>query len=103
MLNLKKPEAVEVFKDLVRDADVLVENFKTGEMEAFGLDWPTLQALNPKLVYTSISAFGRVGPKAKDPGYEALVQAYSGAMAITGSAAANRCAAASPSSIWALD
>jgi len=86
VLNLKKPEAIEVFKDLVRDADVLVENFKTGEMEAFGLDWPTLQALNPRLVYTSISAFGRVGPKAKDPGYEALVQAYSGAMAITGSA-----------------
>lgn len=85
VLNLKKPEAVAVFKDLVRDADVLVENFKTGEMEAFGLDWPLLQSLNPKLVYTSISAFGRVGPKAKDPGYEALVQAYSGAMAITGS------------------
>ncbi len=85
-LDLKKPEAIEIFKKLVADADVLVENFKTGEMERFGLGWPVLESLNPKLVYTSISAFGRVGPKAKDAGYEALVQAYSGAMAITGSA-----------------
>ena len=85
-LNLKIPAAVEVFKTLIRDADVLVENFKTGEMERFGLDWPTLQAINPRLVYTSISAFGRTGPKAKDAGYEALVQAYSGAMEITGAA-----------------
>ncbi|RLA03643.1 MAG: CoA transferase, partial [Gammaproteobacteria bacterium] len=84
VLNLKQPAAVEVFKDLVRDADVLVENFKTGEMERFGLDWPVLKQLNSKLIYTSISAFGRQGPKAKDAGYEALVQAYSGAMAITG-------------------
>jgi len=84
VLNLKQPAAVEVFKDLVREADVLVENFKTGEMEGFGLDWPVLKQLNPKLIYTSISAFGRQGHKAKDAGYEALVQAYSGAMAITG-------------------
>ncbi|MCG2634305.1 MAG: CoA transferase [Gammaproteobacteria bacterium] len=83
-LNLKNPAAVEVFKTLVSSADVLVENFKTGEMERFGLSWPVLQALNPRLIYTSISAFGRQGPKANDAGYEALVQAYSGAMAITG-------------------
>lgn len=84
VLNLKQPAAVEVFKDLVRSADVLVENFKTGEMERFGLDWPTLEQVNPRLIYTSISAFGRQGPKAKDAGYEALVQAYAGVMAITG-------------------
>lgn len=84
VLNLKQPAAVDVFKDLVSSADVLVENFKTGEMERFGLDWPTLEQINPRLIYTSISAFGRRGPKAKDAGYEALVQAYAGVMAITG-------------------
>ena len=84
VLDLKQAPAVAVFKDLVAGADVLVENFKTGEMARFGLDWPVLEQLNSNLIYTSISAFGRQGPKARDAGYEALVQAYAGVMAITG-------------------
>ncbi len=84
VLDLKSPEGVAVVKDLAARSDVLVENFKTGTMERFGLDYDTLHGLNPRLVYTSISAFGRTGPKASDPGYEALVQAYTGVMDMTG-------------------
>ena len=83
-VDLKKPAGAAVVRDLAAAADVLVENFKTGDMERFGLGYDDLAPDNPRLVYTSISAFGRRGPKAHDPGYEALVQAYSGVMAITG-------------------
>ena len=82
--DLNTQGGVELIKALVAQTDVLVENFKTGTMEKFGLDYEVLRAVNPRLVYTSISAFGRQGPKAADPGYEALVQAYSGVMSITG-------------------
>lgn len=85
-VDLKAPEGAAIVRDLATTADVLVENFKTGDMERFGLGFDDVAPLNPRLVYTSISAFGRRGPKAKDPGYEALVQAYSGVMAITGDA-----------------
>ncbi|MEE8433491.1 MAG: CoA transferase [bacterium] len=82
--DLKTAGGVNLVKELTAQSDVLVENFKTGTMEKFGLDYDTLAAINPRLVYTSISAFGRNGPKAADPGYEALVQAYSGVMSMTG-------------------
>jgi crotonobetainyl-CoA:carnitine CoA-transferase CaiB-like acyl-CoA transferase len=83
-VDLKTPEGVEVVKRLARDADVLVENFRTGTMEQFGLGYDTLAAANPRLVYCSISAFGRTGPRAEAAGYEALMQAFSGIMSITG-------------------
>jgi crotonobetainyl-CoA:carnitine CoA-transferase CaiB-like acyl-CoA transferase len=83
-LDLKTPEGVEVLKRLVGRADVLIENFRTGAMEAFGVGYDTLAALNPRLVYCSISAFGRTGPRAEGAGYEALMQAFSGIMSITG-------------------
>lgn len=83
-LDLKSPAGVEVLKRLVARADVLIENFRTGAMEAFGVGYDTLAALNPKLVYCSISAFGRTGPRAEGVGYEALMQAFSGIMSITG-------------------
>ena len=85
-VDLKSADGVAVVKDLAREADVLVENFKTGDMARFGLGYNDLKALNSRLVYTSISAFGSRGPKAKGLGYEALLQAYSGVMAITGEA-----------------
>lgn len=85
-VDLKTPAGAEVLKDLAREADVLVENFKTGDMERFGVGYDILKTLNPRLVYTSVSAFGRRGPQAKRLGYEALLQAYSGVMAITGEA-----------------
>lgn len=83
-LDLKTPEAVEVVKRLVKDADVVIENFRTGTMESFGLGYDVLARINPRLIYCSISAFGRTGPRKDSPGYEALMQAFSGIMSITG-------------------
>jgi crotonobetainyl-CoA:carnitine CoA-transferase CaiB-like acyl-CoA transferase len=83
-LDLKRPEGVEIVKALVRDADVLVENFRTGTMEGFGLGYDVLAQVNPRLIYCSVSAFGRTGPRKDSPGYEALMQAFSGIMSITG-------------------
>lgn len=83
-LDLKAPEGQEILKRLVRNADVLVENFRTGTMEEFGLGYAVLSALNPRLIYCTISAFGRTGPLAQGAGYEALVQAYTGVMSVTG-------------------
>jgi len=83
-LDLKTPDGVEVVKALVQNADVLVENFRTGTMESFGLGYETLAQINPRLIYCSVSAFGRTGPRKDSPGYEALMQAFSGIMSITG-------------------
>ena len=83
-LDLKTPEAVEVVKRLVKDADVVIENFRTGTMESFGLGYEVLSQINPRLIYCSVSAFGRTGPRKDSPGYEALMQAFSGIMSITG-------------------
>jgi len=83
-LDLKTPEAVEVVKRLVKDADVVIENFRTGTMESFGLGYDVLSRINPRLIYCSVSAFGRTGPRKDSPGYEALMQAFSGIMSITG-------------------
>jgi crotonobetainyl-CoA:carnitine CoA-transferase CaiB-like acyl-CoA transferase len=83
-LDLKSPEGAAVLKQLVLGADVLIENFRTGTMEGFGVGYDVLSALNPGLVYCSISAFGRTGPRKDGAGYEALMQAFSGIMSITG-------------------
>jgi crotonobetainyl-CoA:carnitine CoA-transferase CaiB-like acyl-CoA transferase len=83
-LDLKAPEGAEVVKTLVKGADVVIENFRTGTMESFGLGYEALSELNPKLIYCSVSAFGRTGPRKDAPGYEALMQAFSGIMSITG-------------------
>lgn len=83
-VDLKSPDGVAIVKTLARDADVLIENFRTGTMEEFGLGYDTLAAVNPKLIYCSVSAFGRTGPRADGAGYEALMQAFSGIMSITG-------------------
>ncbi|PYN74780.1 MAG: acyl-CoA transferase [Candidatus Rokuibacteriota bacterium] len=83
-LDLKSPDGVAVLKKLVAGADVLIENFRTGTMESFGLGYDTLSAINPGLIYCSVSAFGRTGPRKDGAGYEALMQAFSGIMSITG-------------------
>src|SRR5438552_7970222 len=83
-LDLKSSDGVEIVKKLVAGADVLIENFRTGTMESFGLGYDVLAAINPRLVYCSVSAFGRTGPRKDSPGYEALMQAFSGIMSITG-------------------
>lgn len=70
--------------DLVRDADVLIENFKVGGLAKFGLDYPALSEINPRLVYCSITGFGQDGPYAARAGYDFIVQGMSGIMDLTG-------------------
>ena len=83
-VDMKAPEGVEIIRRLAQDADVLIENFRTGAMEGFGLGYERLSEMNPKLIYCSVSAFGRNGPRAQEAGYEALMQAFAGIMSITG-------------------
>jgi len=83
-LNMKTPEGLEVAKALIADADVLVENFSTGVMERFGLDYETCAKLNPRLVYCSVSAYGRTGPYADRLGFDPIAQAESGFISMNG-------------------
>ncbi len=83
-VNLKSPEGQEIVRRLVAEADVFVENFRTGVLDAMGLGYEDLKAVNPRLVYCSISGYGRTGPYASRPGYDAVLQAEGGLMSITG-------------------
>ena len=73
-----------IVRDLCRNADVVIENFKTGTLAKFGLDYPTLKAINPGLIYCSITGFGLTGPYAQKAGYDFIVQAMGGIMDLTG-------------------
>src|SRR5262249_57682423 len=75
-LDLKTPEGADILKNLVKRADVLIENFRTGTMEGFGLGYDALSAINPGLIYCSISAFGRTGPRKHVPDYSPLMHAF---------------------------
>ncbi|MDG1971899.1 MAG: CoA transferase [Paracoccaceae bacterium] len=83
-LNLKDPEAIAVLRDLLKTADVLVENYRHDTMERLGLGYETLRELNPRLVYCAISGFGRSGPYAERGGFDLIAQGMSGLMSITG-------------------
>lgn len=85
-IDLRAPAARPLVEALVREADVLVENYRTGGAEALGVGWETLWKINPRLVYCSISGYGRDGPGAALPGYDYVVQAEAGLMSITGPA-----------------
>lgn len=84
VLDLKQEADRDVLRELVRHADVLVENFRPGTMDRWGLGWSALSALNPRLVMASISGFGATGPGADRPGYDVLAQAMGGLMSVTG-------------------
>lgn len=84
-LDLKQPEGQAVLRRLVQWSDVLVENFRTGTLERWGLGWEALRPLNPRLIYCAISGFGRSGPYAQVPGYDGAIQAFAGLMSVTGS------------------
>jgi crotonobetainyl-CoA:carnitine CoA-transferase CaiB-like acyl-CoA transferase len=84
VLDLKTDEGRERFFWLCRDADVIVENYRTGVTERLGIDYETVSAINPRIVYCSISGFGRTGPRALEPAYDAVMQAFVGMMASTG-------------------
>ena len=83
-LNLKDPRGLEVLRRLVRIADVLVENYRPGVLDRLGLGYPDLSAINPGLVYCSVSAYGRTGPYAGRAGYGLLAEAQSGVMDLVG-------------------
>ena len=83
-LNLKDPADLALFEDLVRGADVLLENFRAGVLARMGLDWPRLHAINPGLVYCAISGFGQSGPMSQAPAYDQIIQGLTGMMSITG-------------------
>lgn len=83
-LNHSKPEGQEVIRKLVESADVLIENYKVGDLKRFGLDYESLKAINPGLIYCSVTGFGQDGPMAARPGYDGLFQATGGMMAVTG-------------------
>ena len=83
-VNLKSPEGLEIVRRLAGLSDVLVESFRTGVLDKMGLGHEDLRALNPRLVYCSISGYGRTGPYAERPGYDFIIQAEGGMMGITG-------------------
>ncbi|MEY5007851.1 MAG: hypothetical protein RL764_1167 [Pseudomonadota bacterium] len=83
-IDISKPEGQALIRELAAKCDVLVENFKMGGLEKYGLDYLSLKAVNPRLVYCSITGFGHSGPRAHQPGYDLMVQGLSGLMSITG-------------------
>lgn len=82
--DLKNADDLARLKLLIKDADVVVENFKVGGLVKYGLDYATLAVDNPRLVYASITGFGQTGPRASQPGYDFLIQGMSGIMELTG-------------------
>jgi crotonobetainyl-CoA:carnitine CoA-transferase CaiB-like acyl-CoA transferase len=84
VVNLKTDEGKKILRDLALQSDVLVENFRPGTLEKFGLDFDTLHELNPKLIYCSITGFGQTGSMRDKPGYDFMIQALGGLMSITG-------------------
>ncbi len=84
VLNLKDPEAVKAFLKLAETADVIIENMKTGIVERLGVSYQDVFKINPRIIYCSISGYGRTGPLAKKGGYDMLCQASFGMMSVTG-------------------
>jgi crotonobetainyl-CoA:carnitine CoA-transferase CaiB-like acyl-CoA transferase len=83
-VNHSKPEGQEIIRALAKDADILIENYKVGDLKRFGLDYESLKAINPRLIYCSVTGYGQTGPMAAKPGYDGLFQATGGMMAVTG-------------------
>jgi crotonobetainyl-CoA:carnitine CoA-transferase CaiB-like acyl-CoA transferase len=84
VLDLKDPEAIEMIKTIVKDVDVVLESFRPGVMKKLGLDYETLKAVNPAIIFCSISTYGQFGPYSPFPGYDIIAQAESGFMDMQG-------------------
>lgn len=87
-IDFATPEGQALIRSLASRADVIIENFLTGTLARYGLDYPQLSAINPALIYCSITGFGQTGPRRHERGYDAIFQAMSGVMSVTGSAEA---------------
>ncbi|VVM79536.1 Acetyl-CoA:oxalate CoA-transferase [Pseudomonas fluorescens] len=83
-LNVKKPEGRDALLRMIKDADVVIENYRLGTMEKLGIGYETLAKINPGLIYCSISGYGRTGPKAKEGGFDLIAQGFAGLMSVTG-------------------
>jgi crotonobetainyl-CoA:carnitine CoA-transferase CaiB-like acyl-CoA transferase len=83
-VDIAKPEGQALIRQLALQCDVLVENFKVGDLKRYGLDYAAISQLNPRLIYCSITGFGQTGPYRARPGYDAVFQAMSGLMSVTG-------------------
>lgn len=83
-IDIASPEGQELIKALIQDSDVVIENYKAGSLKKYGLDYESLAAINPGLVYCSITGFGQNGPRAEEPGYDFIIQGMGGLMSITG-------------------
>ena len=83
-LDIASPQGAELVRKLVAQCDILVENFKVGGLKKYGLDYESVKAINPALIYCSITGFGQTGPYASRPGYDFMIQGMGGLMSITG-------------------
>ena len=88
-INLKDERGKKIVFDLLKEADVLVENFRPGVMERLGLDYETVHQVNPKIIYASISGFGQTGPYSRRPAYDMLAQGMGGVVSLTGTGETN--------------
>lgn len=84
VLNLKEDADRQIFFNMIRKADVVVENYRPGTMDKLGLSYETLSKMNPRLIYASASGYGQTGPLTKEPAYDTVIQAMSGIMSVTG-------------------
>jgi len=85
-IDMSQPDGQALIRDLAKDCDVLIENFKVGGLKKYNLDYPALKRINPRLVYCSITGFGQTGPYADRAGYDFMIQAMGGMMSVTGEA-----------------
>lgn len=83
-VNLKSDEGLAIVKKLAAGADIMIESFRAGTLARFGLGYDDIRAVNPDIIYCTISGYGRTGPMASKPGYDLIIQAYSGLMHLTG-------------------
>jgi len=83
-LNISAPEGQKLVRELARDADVLIENYKFGDLARYGLSYEDLKQINPRLIYCSVTGFGQTGPYREHPGYDFMIQGMGGMMSVTG-------------------
>src|SRR6059058_1537211 len=83
-VNIAKPEGQEIIRDLAKSCDVVMENYKVGDLKRYGLDYESLKAINPRIIYCSVTGYGQTGPLANKPGYDAVFQGECGLMSVTG-------------------
>ena len=86
IVNLREERGQAIIKQMAQKADILVENFKVGDLARRGLDYESISKINPRLIYASVTGFGQTGPRAPEPGYDAALQGMTGIMSVTGEA-----------------